>query len=194
MNYYLLSFNNSYTKTIAYSPKGSPQPHHLISQIDSKQLNEFPFDMKLHSAAIGKSGIEVGDISDEHTDIQPNNLAWPLMSLRLKEIIDSSLTGNESLTWISIKLVGKTKDYTYFLPFFSDKRDILDIEHSIFVGPWNTLLKPYFKSQKVKTLAFFNGDPNNWQVSSRLYVNDLIKKKIEQSGITGISFTKARMT
>ncbi len=38
-------------------------------------------------------------------DYQPNSLAWPLMSERVKLLIEKNLTGTEQLTWVSENLL-----------------------------------------------------------------------------------------
>lgn len=194
MNYYWLSGHDSAAHSVAYSPKGSPLSHYLAPIIEKEKLSELPFPLSINSISIDNTGLKKGPLCDEVIDFQPNNLAWPLMSSRLKETIESSLTGQEPLRWISARLVGKTVEYIYYLPFFTAKMDVLDINRSVFVGPWHTLLKPYYDSKKASLFSIFNGDTMFWQISSRIYVNEVIKKEIETMGLTGICFIKARMT
>ena len=194
MKYYWLSFDESVGHTVAYAPKGNTQPADLISIIEDQGLKNLPFSFQLYSIGINAGGLQVGEISDKHLDSQPNNLALPLMSQRLKDVIVSSLNGNEPIRWVSAKVLGKTAVFPYYVPLFTEKMDVLDDEKSIFVGPWRTLLKPYYKQSKIDCYAFFNGDPNNWLLSRRLYVNESIKCKIQQLNLSGVQLIEARTT
>lgn len=58
---------------------------------------------------VGKNGlIESNDLSDLKEiwlDYQQNSLAWPLMSERLKSIIEANLKQNEQIDWIECKVI-----------------------------------------------------------------------------------------
>ncbi len=58
----------------------------------------------------------------ERQDYQGNNLAWPLMSARMKAILDACRTP-ESLRWLPVLLIDRDGSrLDYYLPYFSGIR------------------------------------------------------------------------
>lgn len=79
-----------------------------------------PFDLHLRSVKLTRNDlIEVRDLTKiKHlwVDYQPNVLAWPLMSQKMKELVESFLTGKEGIAWM--KTTVRTPDdlREYFIP------------------------------------------------------------------------------
>ena len=85
MNYYWLSINNDKVSTVAYAPEGTPVSHNLIEMMENRE--DVPFSLELREVFIA-SKLIVGEVSDVFYDYQPNSLAWPIMSERMKSIFD----------------------------------------------------------------------------------------------------------
>lgn len=177
--YYWLCFNEDEGNTVAYSPVGSPLPHRLIPLL--KEAKELPFSLNLHEVSVDATGLKKGDLSDEQLDYQPNNMTWPLMSSRLKSIISAHLTEKDKVRWISAHVVGKTMQATFY-------------QGSIYTRFSDTSIKPVFDSKKVLPFAVFHGDTMFWQITSRLYVNESIKRDIEKAKLTGIQFNRVKLS
>ena len=79
-----------------------------------------PFDLHLRSVKLTRNDlIESRDLTKiKHlwVDYQPNVLAWPLMSQKMKELVESFLTGKEGIAWM--KTTVRTPDdlREYFIP------------------------------------------------------------------------------
>ncbi len=190
--YYWLCFNEDEGNTVAYSSVGSPLPHRLIPLL--KEAKELPFSLYLHEVSVDATGLKKGDLSDEQLDYQPNNMTWPLMSSRLKSIISAHLTEKDKVRWISAHVVGKTMQATFYLPYFTEKMDVIDKKGSIYTRFSDTSIKPVFDSKKVQPFAVFHGDTMFWQITSRLYVNESIKRDIEKAKLTGIQFNRVKLS
>ena len=110
MNYYWITINNRKVSSIAYAPEGTPVAHELIHDVVGKSM--LPFPLELHSAT-DKDYLGIGGVSDLCFDYQPNSLAWPIMSERMKTIIESHLSGGECIEWKSVQIHGDkiTRNY-----------------------------------------------------------------------------------
>ena len=84
MNYYWISANNDKVSTVAYAPKGTPVSHYLIEEMRNR--DDVPFSLELRDVFVA-SKLIVGEVSDVFYDYQPNSLAWPVMSEKMKSII-----------------------------------------------------------------------------------------------------------
>lgn len=95
-NYYLLSGKNNPKVASAFAPEGTKLAHELITELDD--ANELPFKLNLVKLTVGKNGLiksnDLSDLKEIWLDYQPNSLAWPLMSEKLKGVIENNLTGN----------------------------------------------------------------------------------------------------
>lgn len=141
MNYYFLAEKIIPSTAFAYASGETPLSHELISNV--KGMHELPFELELKKVVSTKIGLRVNnDLSDVKylwIDYQPNNLAWPLMSEKLKAVIERNLTGKESIDWITTNVNGKGEGRKYFIPFFNKKLDVLDYAKNL-VCFW---YKPY---------------------------------------------------
>lgn len=76
--------------------------HELIPDVIGR--TELHFELFLKKVTTGKGGLQVSDdlseIKNLWLDYQPNNLAWPLMSEKMKSVVSSHLTGKEGIVWI----------------------------------------------------------------------------------------------
>lgn len=186
MNYYWISINHR-VSTVAYASKGTPSSHELITEIEDNSA--LPFALQLHEVSV-KDKLEKGELSDHFYDYQPNSLAWPLMSERMKSIIVSHLTGLEPIAWKEVVVVGSTTSKLYYIPLFTSKLDTLNMAESIFVPSSGIVLKPCFKRKEVEKYAVFHGYCKFWRITTQIYINEDIKKELIDSGLNELSFSR----
>ncbi|MCH5688929.1 hypothetical protein LWM68_34550 [Niabella sp. W65] len=112
--YFFLSEKVSSKTAFAYTDNQDIVSHELIPIV--KNTLELPFDLRLKSVHSKKNKLEVScDLSGIKylwLDYQPNNLAWPLMSGKMRMVIEENLTGKEGITWISVKVKCKKNNET----------------------------------------------------------------------------------
>jgi len=193
-NYYLLS-GKSYPKIAsAFAPEGAKLAHELISELGN--VNELPFELSLVKLTVGNNGLiesnDLSDLNDIWVDYQPNSLAWPLMSDKLKSVIEQYLTGNEGIGWISAIVNAPNEQRTYYIPIFSKMLDVLDTQKTMFVQGTDRIIRPVFSFSKIGGYSVFHqpSDHNLWKITSGLYVSDTLKKAIQKAKLTGMDFEK----
>lgn len=193
-NYYLLSGKNNPKVASAFAPEGTKLAHELITELDD--ANELPFKLNLVKLTVGKNGlIESNDLSDLKEiwlDYQPNSLAWPLISEKLKGVIENNLTGNEGIDWISAIVKAPNEQRTYYIPRFSKMLDVLDTQKTMFVQGTYRIIRPVFSLSKVGKYSVFHQPSAHslWKITSGLYVNETLKKAIQKEKLTGLDFEK----
>ena len=190
MNYYWISINKDKVSTVAYAPEGTPVPHNLIDVMENRE--DVPFPLVLREVFIA-SKLIVGEVSDVFYDYQPNSLAWPIMSERMKSIIASHLTGSEYIEWKSIIINGKGISKKYYIPMFTRKLDTLNISESVYVPVSGIVLKPCFDKEKTKNLSVIHSPNLFWQISTQIYVNEEIKRDLINSGIKELCFSRVKV-
>lgn len=197
-NYYLLCGKNLAKVASAFAPKGTKLAQDLISELNG--LNKLPFELNLVKLEVGKNGLvessDLSDLKEIWLDYQPNSLAWPLMSEKLKSIIEDNLTGHENIDWIECIVKNESEERTYFVLRFNKMLDVLDLHNTMFVQGTDHIIKPVFASSKIRAYSIFTKPSKYdfWKISSGLYVNETIKKAIQKSKLTGIDFEKTRVS
>jgi hypothetical protein len=197
--YFLLSWKNGKEPLAsAFAPKGSKLAQDLISELNG--INKLPFELSLVKLDVGKNAlIESNDLSDLKEiwlDYQPNSLAWPLMSERLKSVIEANLTGNEQIDWIECKVKNGSEERTYFILRFNKMLDVLDMQKTMFVQGTDHIIKPVFASSKISAYGIFSKPSLYylWKITSGLYVSDVLKKAIQKEKLTGVDFEKTTVS
>ena len=195
MKYYFLSWKDGNEPSAsAYAPKGTKLAMDLISELNG--INEIPFELSLVKLDVGKSGLiksnDLTGLKEVWLDYQPNNLAWPLMSERLKSVIEANLTGNEQIDWIACNVKNGTGEKTYFVLRFNKMLDVLDIQKTMFVQGTDHIIRPVFATSKISSYNIFTKPSSHdlWKITSGLYVSEALKKAIQQAKLTGIVFEK----
>lgn len=188
IKYYWMLQKEESIETVAYCPKGTFLSFQMLDILSN--MNKLPFDMELHSVKI-EDRLVKGDLSDICSDYLSNNLGCSIVSQRLRAVIDNYLNGTESLRWISVNIKGKSRQYDFFIPFFSKYLDTLDKEKTIIDRTTNTIIKPVFDYDKCKQYSIFHSpDYVFWQMSLSLYINEDIKKGIIKAGIKDLLFER----
>jgi len=119
-------------------------------------------------------------------DYQANDLGLPLMSSKLKNVIDSAVC--EEHQWESSFIqVDDSEKLEYFIPRFSDEIDFIFRERSkIINGPiGEIIMKACLQESKIGELEFFPLTNS----SMRLVVSNRLKEDIEERNLTGIEFS-----
>ena len=186
MRYYWMSINNDIVNSVAFAPKGTHPSHYLIDEV--KRKKSLPFSLELHRVGVS-SELIVKDICDDFYDYQPNSLAWPIMSNKMKSVIEGHLTGKEYIEWKTVTIKGKDISREYFIPVFTKKLDTLLVEKTVIVKQSGIILKPCFDKNKIKGLSMFHGHNNFWSITTQIYVSDAVKRAIKASGIQEIMFS-----
>jgi hypothetical protein len=196
-NYFLLGGKNSrnVASAIVPEPEGSKLPFELIPTLID--VEELPFELSLVKLTVGRHGLVksnvLSDLKEIWLDYQPNNQVWPLMSEKLKSVIESHLTGNEGIQWIKASVKTEGAHRVYYIPRFEKMLDVLDLQKTTFVPGTDMVLRPCFSRLKVRNYSFFHKPSTNnysWRIPPGLYVDEALKKAIQKEKLTGISFEK----
>ncbi|SEA23131.1 hypothetical protein SAMN05192529_11130 [Arachidicoccus rhizosphaerae] len=195
--FYLICIKDLPQVASAFAPESTKLAHDLID--DLEDLNELPFDLNLvklfeRNGELAKSDY-LGDLQDIWLDYQPNSLAWPLFSERLKNIIEQIRNDQDEFDWILAKVNGNNERRNYYILRFQRMYDVLDVKKTMYVPGTRNIIKPYFSLQKVRHLTVFTtpSEFNLWKIKSRLYINDNLRRIIQREKLTGITFEKARV-
>ena len=187
--FYLISAKHKSELASAYAPEGTKLAHELILDIKGEEI---PFEFTLVKVSSRKKGLVestgLSSLKDVWLDYQPNSLAWPLMSSRLKSIIDDNLTGFENIKWVKAKINSHDEQREYYIPKFSNKLDVLDEAKTMYVPGTVQIIKPSFSSSKIKELAIFHKPSSFWQITTEIYVCEKVKKAIQKDKLVGLDF------
>jgi hypothetical protein len=172
-----------------------PVPTELLT------ANELPFDLTLKKVTFGPAGSTESDdlsgLAHVWVDYQPNSLAWPVVSARLREVIDQQASGLEHHEWVPVHVHGRGEaSRPYYLLRFQQPNDVLDYEQSTFHRPDDRpalLVKPVFVQEKIAPLCVFAGDPEQWQITSHLFVSQAVRAAAKRAGLVGLHYEPCRV-
>ena len=193
-SYYLLSGKNSQKVASAFAPKGIKLAHELIQELNN--INELSFSFDLVKLTVGKNGLSesnnLSGLQEIWLDYQPNSLAFPLMSEKLKLVIETNLTGNEQIDWITCKVKGENEERPYFILRFNKMLDVLNMQKTMFIQGTDHIIRPFFDISKVSAYNIFSKPSSYdlWKITSGLYVSETLKKAIQKYKLTGLVFEK----
>lgn len=190
MKYYWLNYHENDRAPVAFAPEGSPLGHDLIK--DLRKVNVFPYPFRLYEVN-SINQLAIGELTDQTVDYLPNSFAFPLMSERMKSVIERHLFGTECVSWISAPVFGRSMLYNYYIPMFSQKMDTLNHEKTILAPLSGIVLHPCFDSEKIKQYAMFHGESLFWQITLQIYVNETIRKALKQAKITSVQFDPVKV-
>jgi len=193
---FFLSPLASKSVAVACAPEDTPVSYLLVSQLTG--LSSLPFELVLKDVLFEKNGSrqssELGKLKYLWYDYQPNSLAWPIFSERLKNVIDSQTTGEKLFDWLIITIRQNSEiSRPYYLLRFTKQQDVLNLEHSVFAGRNSDfLVKPIFDAKKVDKLTIFSAEKNGEQITSGIYVSQQIKDVAKAQGLVGLNFESTR--
>lgn len=194
VKYFLLSAKDSKELPSAFAPDGTKLAHELISELND--VDELPFEFDLIKLSVCKNSLlrskDLSGLNEIWLDYQPNSLAWPLMSEKLKAIVLRNLTGNEGLNWIRAKINGNGNQRNYYIPRFEKILDVLDFQKTMYVKDTDHIVKAFFSSTKVSAYSIFSQPAahNLWKITSGLYISDAIKTTIQKEKLSGMDFER----
>jgi len=188
--YFFLGDKNHHKTAFAYTEAETPLAHQLIPGL--RTATHLPFDLVLKKVYRHKGVLEtsndLSDLKHEWVDYQPNNLAWPLMSEKMMQVIDRNLTGKESIVWMKAFVKSVHEKKIYFVPRFEKQLDVLDEQQTVFVEGTTHIIKPVFSLIKVRKYSMFHKPRMFWEISSALYINEIVKAEILKEKLSGVSF------
>ena len=156
MKYFLMGLKHFKNVAIACAPDNVGLAHELIGALRESEV--MPFDFTLKALTVKSDGIHYSnDFSRVETiwlDYQPNSLAWPLFSEKIKNLIKKMLTGKEGLKWISCNICCGKETRTYYIPHFIEELDVLN-KDKCFYSNNGGLIKPAYSSLKIKDYSIF---------------------------------------
>lgn len=197
-NYFLFSAKDAPELASAYAPEGTKLAHELIPELDS--ATELSFELELIKLSVGKEGLirsnDLSSLKEIWLDYQPNSLAWPMFSEKLKTTITKNLTGKERINWITVKINGNNEQRIYYIPRFEKMLDVLDTQKTMYAKGTDRIIKPHFSLIKVNAYSLFHQPSahNLWKITSGLYISEVLKKAIQKEKLTGIDFEKATVS
>ena len=199
-NFYLLGGKNTSPAASAFAPeeiRKMDAHDKLISVIEN--VSELPFELTLVKLTITKKGLakspDLTGVKMLWSDYLANSQAWPLFSMRAKEIIENCLTGNEELSWISASVRGNNEKQTYYIARFAKPLDVLDMDNTTFVPETDSIIKPVFSWPKVKdySVIYRPSYGESWKIPRSLYVSEKIKREMQKEKLSRIIFGKTRV-
>lgn len=191
MKYYLMGLKHFKNVAIACAPDNVGLAHELIGALRDSEV--MPFDFTLKALTVKSDGIHYSnDFSRVETiwlDYQPNSLAWPLFSERLKNTIEEMLTGKEGLKWISCNICYGKEVRTYYIPHFIEELDVLN-KDKCFYSNNGGLIKPAYSSLKIKDYSIFPKPAMNdlWQITAAICISDKVKNALMKANISNIAY------
>ena len=125
-------------------------------------------------------------------DYLADDLGIPLMSYKLKSVIQQHLTGHEDLQWWEVNIHYQDSEIMYYVPKFEHNLDVLNESKSLFNKSNGELIKANLCYSKAERYAFFPLPELSEDIpfEHRLVVSDKIKKDITRAKLTGIIFSK----
>jgi hypothetical protein len=173
-NYYLLTWKKDKEENIADTNAKTPIAHELISSVIRKK--SLGFDLVI------KDG--------QFLDYQPNSLAWPIISEKLKKILEAEGQAKH-ISFIPIKIYNEKEFRRYYILIFDKKLDVINESETLFVPGTDHIIKPVFSAEKIQCLKIFHKPTLFWSITPEIYIDAAMKKTLQSEGISGIDFEKA---
>lgn len=200
--YYWLCPKSYKGEPIADAPEGLPCGSQMLEWI--KDMDALPFDLTLYDVKVTSKRIHNTGVSSQiPIDYVANSEALPMMSGKMRTIIETGLNGNEGVRWMSARIHNATDTFQYFVPVFTKFLDTLDMIHTEFhskatraampepfkSNPYWNIIKPYYKKEVVQQYGMFHKCGPFWQITTGIYLRADIMKALKQQKITGVAFS-----
>lgn len=186
--YFFLTGKIKKGTAFAYTEDETLISHELISAM--RGLAEVPFELRLKSLSYVNQKLVVSDdlsgVQYLWLDYQPNSLVWPLMSEKMKDLIEPRLTSKEGIVWMQVWVRADIQIRKYFILRFERKLDVLDKASS----DTELTLNPIFSLAKIADYNVFHTPSDFFELPSALYVSEDIKKVLVKEKITGVGFRR----
>ncbi len=134
--------------------------------------------------------------ADVWKDYPPNWFAWPILSEKMKQLIESNLTGQEGIDFITVKVSHYSVSRLYYILRFNRKIECLDKAKSMYAPSTDFLIRPVFRGDfldQYHTLGRPEGH-DLWKITSEIYVTEEIRKAIIKAKIQNVEFSPMKVT
>jgi hypothetical protein len=199
MSHFALFPLNRKSAAVACAPEETLPSHTLIDSLIG--VNSLPFDLTLKDVTFGRNGSKTSDdlshLKHLWFDYQLNSLAWPVLSAKLRTVIDQQASGREQYEWISVNIHrGEEETRPYYILRFKEQSDVLDMEKSTFLrfsDKPDHLINPTFSQEKIADLCVFTCSSMFWQIGAGLYVSKAIRDCAKREKLVGLHFESIRI-
>ena len=195
MNYYVLTNKVKKNTAFAFAESDTLLASNLVPCLKDK--DEFPFDLVLKKSVFSKgrwmSSDDTSDLLYVWMDFLQNDLAFPFMSMEMKKIVESNLTGYEGVIWMRINVRHGSECRFYYMPRFEKKLDVINENKTTYVESSGLILKPVFSLLKVSKFSIFYKPQTFWEMPHVIYVNEKIQKAIQKAKLSGVGFESTRV-
>ncbi len=149
------------------------------------------------SLSVGrKSIIESDDLSGiKHLwpDYIGNGKVLPIMSEKMKDIIESNLKGTEGVFWIPITIEANGEVRPYYILRFQKQIKVLYKTKTEYL--YSVVSKAvFYKDKALKYSVIPFQDKILWSDYGVFYVNSEIKRQLVKADVTGIKYTPVELT
>ena len=196
MTHHLFSPRERQSVAVACAPDATPPSYKLEEELDG--CTTLPFDLVLKRLTFKKGGTQESDdveeLKDIWCDIQPNSLAWLIVSEQARAVIDQHATENDRHAWMAVTICrGHAEARPYYILWFTEQQDTLNPEQSTYWPLTGQIIKPVLDKDKISKLAVFPYPSDYWKFPSLAFISAKIKAHIKKDGLIGFSFTDARV-
>jgi hypothetical protein len=128
------------------------------------------------------------DIEITH-DYLNNNCPLPVVSPKMKQLIDENTTEKDGIIWLDIVVNTPTRKLIFHLLTLTIFNEVLDKSKTIYVANTDHVVKPVFDVNLISDInVFTKGNSFNWQMPSSVFITDRLKKAIQKAKLTGVKF------
>ena len=120
------------------------------------------------------------------SDYLSSDLGGRLCSSRLRDVIENCKMESDELQWLAVDVKNKGEQEKFFFLHFPQNIDFVDYNKSITVG--DMIVKPVLKSSIISSHSLLTLPG---EAGRTLFVSSRLKSRIEQLGLTGMSFSTA---
>jgi hypothetical protein len=117
------------------------------------------------------------------SDYQINDNNWPMCSKKLKTLLETGASAEDSLEWLSVNVVDQSgTSEEYFVLHFPERPDVLDQKRTLFAGDF--VVKPVFSRTLIgphRVFIYPSGE-------SVVIIAEPVKDAITQANCVGLDF------
>jgi uncharacterized protein DUF1629 len=124
----------------------------------------------------------------EPVDYLPNNLGFPICSLKLKRIVDAEKADVDVIQWLPTRVIADGSDLPYFVLHVVDATDVFDEARSIRISS-GALVKPCLNGRKIGRKRMLRGEG-----ILTLFVSEHIRQAVLAEECTGMEFQPVELT
>jgi len=149
------------------------------------------------SLSVGRKSIIESDNLSEIKHLWPdyigNERVLPIMSEKMKDIIESNLKGTEDVFWIPITIEANGKVRPYYILRFQKQIKVLCKAKTEYL--YSVVSKAVFYKEKALKYSVIPLQENSlWNVLGNFYISSEIKRQLVKADVTGIKYTPVELT